>query len=84
MTRARREEHAAAMRCENTEHLRRGLWVRLGRMVARGKLTASQAAEAKREFWEARRADQRAASGAIAARTGPRGSGGQLRLGGAL
>lgn len=51
----------ASLRCRNTESLR----VRLFRMIAAGlkdgKLSANEAAQLKREFWEARVRDRRTA-----------------------
>jgi hypothetical protein len=52
------EIRAAEMRAKNIEVLRAELWADLDRKLKRGKLTPSEVAQARRDFWEARAADE--------------------------
>lgn len=52
------ELRAAEMRARNTEGLRAALWADLQKKVTSGKLTLGEEMQIKREFWEARAADE--------------------------
>jgi hypothetical protein len=54
----RTEQHAAKMRCANTETQRRKLWRELHRKQDAGELSGREVANAKAAFWEARRTDK--------------------------
>jgi hypothetical protein len=60
---AKVQRNEASLRCRNTESLR----VRLFRMIAAGlkdgKLSDSEAAQLRREFWEARAKDKKIIEG---------------------
>ncbi len=56
-----REE--ARLRAENTETMRQRVWAQLQIKLQRGELTDNEVRQAKLQFWEDRRADQRAARG---------------------
>lgn len=56
-----REE--ARMRAENTEGMRQKVWAQLAAKLCRGELTENEVKYFKLQFWEDRRADQRAAAG---------------------
>lgn len=60
---AKVQRNEAALRCRNTESLR----VRWFRMIAaglkEGKLSEAEAAQMRRQFWEARRADKQLSRG---------------------
>jgi hypothetical protein len=65
--RERIETHAALMRCQNSEAIRRQLWKKLGRELVAGKVTAREAIAIKNDFWDALRQDQSIARRANAA-----------------
>jgi hypothetical protein len=58
----RTEQHAAKMRCANTETQRRKLWRELHRKQDAGELTGREVAQFKQEFWDTRREDKKIAS----------------------
>ena len=53
----------AELRLRNTERLRRRIFQRVAAKLGRGELTAHEAAQIRREFWEARRADKQLSRG---------------------
>lgn len=52
------ELRAAELRARSTEQQRLQLWAKLERKLKRGELTGGEVVQAKREFWEARAADE--------------------------
>ena len=59
-----REE--ARMRLQNTEYLRRRLWLSVAQQTRIGKLTPKEADAVRRQFWEERRADVLIVRGGVA------------------
>jgi len=53
----------ARLRAENTETMRVRYWAQLQIKLSRGELTENEVRQSKLQFWEDRRADQRAAQG---------------------
>ncbi len=49
---ARLKRKQAAIRCRNTEPMRRRLWRQIARRIQAGTLSEAGAARLKREFWE--------------------------------
>jgi hypothetical protein len=55
---AKAERHAAKMRLQNTEFLRRKLWRKVQAQFDARKLTTTEARDIMAEFWNDRRKDK--------------------------
>jgi hypothetical protein len=60
---AKVKRNEAALRCRNTESLRIRLFRMIKAGVEAGKLSDAEAAQLRREFWEARAHDKKLARG---------------------
>lgn len=63
--RASLQRAEAELRLRNTEAIRHRIFRQVAILMGQGRLTASEAAQIRREFWEARLRDRRLVRGKV-------------------